>query len=216
MGNLVLFDPVKAQLQEFVSKNMVKVEDQRSMQTALTVCKDAKILAKRVEEIRTALVKPHNDQVKAINTYAKSLLKPLDDFETLIKDQLKLFEAKLEKIRQAEAEKAEKERQQAETKARKEAEIASLFDEKEGAQAEIMLEAKVVEAEATKKAQLAQIAQNKVTGARRVWTFEVTDEAKVPREFLSVDEKKIRQAVREGAREIPGVRIFQETSIAII
>lgn len=216
MANLTVFDPIKAKLAEFVETNLVNVGDHESMQTALTVCKEAKTYAKRVEEIRTALVKPHNDQVKAINAYAKSLLKPLDDFERIIKGQLRSYELKLEEMRRVEAEKAEKERQEALAKAQQEADIASLFDAKDGLQAEIMVEAKVVEAEAVKKAQLAQIAQNKVSGARRIWTFQVTDESLIPKEFFTLDEKKIRQAVREGQREIPGVRIFQETSIVII
>ena len=49
--------------------------------------------------------------------------------------------------------------------------------------------------------------------SKKPWIFEVTDEAKVPREFLSVDEKKIRDAVRMGVREIPGVNIHQDNQI---
>lgn len=42
------------------------------------------------------------------------------------------------------------------------------------------------------------------------WTFEVIDAAKVPREYLMVDEQKIRAAVDVSqVREIPGVRIYQ-------
>lgn len=49
--------------------------------------------------------------------------------------------------------------------------------------------------------------------SKQPWVFEVTDPAAVPREFLSVDEKKIRDAVRMGVREIVGVRIYQDTQI---
>lgn len=58
------------------------------------------------------------------------------------------------------------------------------------------------------------IKANKVIGATRRWTFEVLDESLLPREFLIADEKKIRTAMHAGAREIPGVRIFQELSIS--
>jgi hypothetical protein len=44
---------------------------------------------------------------------------------------------------------------------------------------------------------------------RKTWTFEIEDATQIPREFLMVDEKGIRAAVKNGAREIPGVRIFQ-------
>lgn len=50
---------------------------------------------------------------------------------------------------------------------------------------------------------------------RTVWEFEITDEDAVPRNFLTVDEKAIRAAVKlnEGRTEIPGVRVFTRTQI---
>jgi len=45
---------------------------------------------------------------------------------------------------------------------------------------------------------------------RKHWTFEVVKESEVPREFLAIDETAIRKAVNAGAREIKGVRIFEE------
>lgn len=45
---------------------------------------------------------------------------------------------------------------------------------------------------------------------RGTWTYEITDEKKVPREYLAVDEKKIGKVVKAGIREIPGVRIFEK------
>ena len=47
------------------------------------------------------------------------------------------------------------------------------------------------------------------------WTFKVVDPDKVPREYLKVDETAIRAAVRLGAREIPGVDIYEATNIRV-
>ena len=47
------------------------------------------------------------------------------------------------------------------------------------------------------------------------WQHEVEDETKVPVEYMSVDEKKLKQAVKDGIRDIPGVRIFEKSSITI-
>lgn len=62
---------------------------------------------------------------------------------------------------------------------------------------------------------IAQSAAPKVTGVAPVlvWLFEVTDALAVPREFLMVDESKIRQRVQalKGAAQIPGVRVYSET-----
>jgi uncharacterized UPF0146 family protein len=53
------------------------------------------------------------------------------------------------------------------------------------------------------------------THTRDVWKFEVEDLSKVPREFLVLDEKKVRahvQALKENAR-IPGVKIWKDVTI---
>jgi hypothetical protein len=54
-----------------------------------------------------------------------------------------------------------------------------------------------------------------VKGVSKVWTFEITDETLVPRAYLCLDEKKIREAVTAGTRDIPGVRIFQDSKLSI-
>ena len=37
----------------------------------------------------------------------------------------------------------------------------------------------------------------------------------IPREYLVLDPVKIRQAIKEGIREIKGVKIFQKETLAI-
>ncbi len=51
--------------------------------------------------------------------------------------------------------------------------------------------------------------------AHKVWEFEIEDEAQIPREYLSVDTKKIREAINRGVRHIPGVRIYQTERITV-
>lgn len=48
-----------------------------------------------------------------------------------------------------------------------------------------------------------------------VWTFEVVHATKIPSEYWVLDEKKIRQRIQAGAREIPGLRIFQEPRVSV-
>lgn len=58
----------------------------------------------------------------------------------------------------------------------------------------------------------------KVSGVatREVWKFEITDPTQVPRQFLMVDESKIRRVVQamKGDASIPGVRVYAERQIA--
>lgn len=50
---------------------------------------------------------------------------------------------------------------------------------------------------------------------KKVWTFEVTDENLIPREFLTIDSAKVRKAIGEGTREINGIRIYEDLQIAV-
>lgn len=49
--------------------------------------------------------------------------------------------------------------------------------------------------------------------SRKTWTYEVYDEAVVPREYLMLDDKKIQAAVANGERMITGLMIKQVSAI---
>jgi len=53
------------------------------------------------------------------------------------------------------------------------------------------------------------------TGIRKDWDFEIVNEKKIPREFLMIDEKKIRAFVKAMKNEarIEGVRVFERESV---
>jgi len=88
-------------------------------------------------------------------------------------------------------------------------------------------------AEANRKAQLAAVAADtpeeavtalqaisekpKATGVHTVkrWTYEVIDVTSVPEEFLAVDDTEVKAAIKGGVREIAGLRIYQDESLAV-
>lgn len=47
----------------------------------------------------------------------------------------------------------------------------------------------------------------------KVWVYDVIDENEVPRAFLAVDHNKVLEAIRSGVRQVPGLRIYQETRV---
>lgn len=51
---------------------------------------------------------------------------------------------------------------------------------------------------------------------RKHWTWEIVDRAKIPQDFLIVDELKVNATVRtlKGKTSIPGIRVFQESTLA--
>ena len=53
------------------------------------------------------------------------------------------------------------------------------------------------------------------TTTRKVWKFEVVDASKVPFDpkYFSLDVAKVKKAVEEGARDIAGVRIYEDVVV---
>jgi len=49
--------------------------------------------------------------------------------------------------------------------------------------------------------------------SKKPWVFRIVNEAEVERQFLSIDEKKIRDAIRMGIRLAKGIEIYQDTQI---
>jgi hypothetical protein len=45
---------------------------------------------------------------------------------------------------------------------------------------------------------------------RQTWTYEVTDLAKIPAQWLCLNEPLVKAAIKTGTREIPGLRIYAE------
>jgi unconventional prefoldin RPB5 interactor 1 len=84
---------------------------------------------------------------------------------------------------------------------------------KRKAEEQARLEREQNEREAIAARQLRELEASRPKNTRKVWKFEIVDPFAVPRSFLSVDEGKIRNAMAQGIYEIPGVRIFEETTV---
>jgi hypothetical protein len=223
-----LFSPVRAEISQLVTDCLtVEVTDEVTAASAMECAKALKKMEATIDDRRKELVAPHNEVVKRINGFAKLLQEPLHEAEAHVKSQLAIWNDILEERRLKELESASKDL--AAKKAQLDAQLAAEREEQEALalfqdphqanQNAIITHASAVmkqaEVEQSHREHLKSLEQMKVSGSRKVWRFEIQDAGLVPREYLTVDEKKIRAAVREGAREIPGVRIYQETQIAI-
>lgn len=107
----------------------------------------------------------------------------------------------------------------AKTKAQREA-ADRAADEAAAAKSEAVVAADIAEAvtapvDIQAQSSVTRSAGGAAVGVTMRWTFEVQDAQAVPREFLAVNEQAIRAAVRDGVREIPGVRIFQDASLSV-
>lgn len=54
------------------------------------------------------------------------------------------------------------------------------------------------------------------TQVRKVWTFEITDFSQVPDSYKGIDRVAVNNAIRAGVREVPGLKIYQEETMAIV
>lgn len=200
---------------------------------AAEILKENKAKKKEAEEKRTALTGPMNATLKEYNRLFKQAVAPIEVADDIVRKKLAAYQAEQDKIRAAAAAKAEEERQAAERKAAEERaaaeevaakakaaaeaeqnEKAREAAEKAQAEAEVKLrESKAAEV-ATRVAKPEPVpAPQKLEGVstRKIWKHEIVSQFDVPREYTMINEQAIRSAISDGVREIPGVRIYEET-----
>jgi len=193
------------------------IENQEGMIEATEFLKKVMDKEKSVEADRVSIVKPLNDQVKFINEKFKAILRPLELLESAIKDKMLDY-------RKIEAEKIRKEQEAEEERKRKEFETE---------QKRLLAEAKTIKDKDVKKeivkdikkeefvytptvTQASNVKSNFGTFiAKKVKKFEITDINLLPREYLIPNEIKIRKAVNDGYKDIPGLRIWEEEQASL-
>jgi len=160
--------------------------------------------SKRWEELRHWFVDPLNRQVKEINARFKAAAEPVGEAEGLVKSKVAVyFRARQEAARKEQ----ERLRRAAEAKAARQAARAKARGEEPPPP--IIPLPSVAAPEKTTRTEAGSVT------VRKVWRFEITDEAAVPREWLMVNEKAIGAAVKAGIRSIPGVRVYQAEEVAV-
>lgn len=162
------------------------VEDENS---ALAILGRIKEMQKQIEDKRTSITKPLNTALKEANKLFKALSEPLDWADSIIRDKIINFHRKRE-------EQAEKQKQRLLEKAEE-----TKDDEKAN--------------ELIEKAETLTPNVGETTVAKR-WTYKVVDLFKVPHKYLVIDSAKVRDAIRDGVREIPGLEIYQEESVRVL
>ena len=164
-----------------------------------------------IETARLKVTKPLNEALRARNAEAKEASQPLLEAETKIKRSMIAYSDEQDRIRKEEQrrldEAAEKERQRLD-------EIA----QRAAAKGQDKKAENFADRAAAVQAPVVQTAAPKVGGISipKVWTFEITDEDLIPREYLVIDEVRIRKVVTalKGDTKIPGVRVFEQKRIA--
>jgi len=179
----------------------IAVDSDEEETMAIDSLADIKRFMKQIEDARKNQVDPFNKLVKRVNDIFRPIGDGLVKSESVIKDKVKQWRIKKEAIRQEEERKRQIEYQK------------QIAEEQAKAKKE-KREAEIVPPPPT-------IMQTNVRGtpstasSRKVWKFEVLDETKIPREYLVLDESKIKAMIKTGTREIAGIKIYEDFEISV-
>lgn len=208
------FDQVFDQLDAVVG---VEIDNNEVYEQALAAIKAGKKAYRKADKKRLDTLRPFKEQIKAVSdAITGAIVSPLKDRVAKLEKAIGPWADKLEQER-LEAEraaiKAELERRAAEA-----AEAESVEDSDCETAPEV--EAATAAAEEAKAALAAATSVKKPKGltVKRVETCNPTviAEAIVPREYLSVDLKKVREAFKAGVRDIPGIDLGIKTETRTI
>jgi hypothetical protein len=162
---------------------------------------------KRMEELRTAITRPMDAAKRAVMDLFGPPAERLATAERSIKSAMVTYQNEIE--RQAREERLIAEREAREQQERLEAAASRAAERGE------METADALQSQAATVQPVAVTRETpKIAGInfRDAWKFEITDPAAIPREYLLVDESKIRKIVQamKADTKIPGVRVYSE------
>lgn len=216
----------EAKIQEEVS--LVEVQAKEMVISTDEEYEQAAEFGKQIKEkakVVTDFFKPMKDSAhqahKAICDREKTMLKPLQDAEKILKKSMTTYYQEKERKRQ---ELEEKIRREAEAERERKLEEAAALEEagkKEEAEAALM-DAQVTETVAAKAMVVMDAPKAKGVSNSKDWEIESIDAEKVPINFAGmeirpVDEKAIMRLIRasKGSIQIPGIRYKETVKVSI-
>jgi hypothetical protein len=182
----------------------------RDPETNLTVSEWAvqtRKMAKELEELRKRIVTPYNTYLTQVNRFFKLYTDPLGQTETYLRRLLDGY-------RQFQENEALRITAEQEAQARK---IQKQLEEeaKAAKEKDVHYEPAPVVAPVAPEVQKVTRTSGGSTSQRKDWVFEVEDESLIDREFLMLNEKKLREHIKGGLRNTPGIRIYEEFTTRI-
>lgn len=178
------------------------VDSDESAQVATEMATQISAILKEMEVERKKVILEPDKFVRGINSFFRTFKTPLQSISGALKKKLGDY-AYRQELERRKAEKAAQEEQ-----ARKQAELDK------AAKKHNIDPVKMPTMVAPKKKAPVR-SESGSSAVRYKWTFEVQDETKIPRKYLSPDPKKIQAAVDAGIRKIEGVEILEKPIVSI-
>ncbi len=202
------------------AQTLVVTNDAQAV-VATEVLGTLKGMSKQVEETRQFFVGGLNEQVRKFNASFKKLSEPLAEADKIVRNKILAYRQEQERKRQAEQARIDKEaREEQERLDKQAAEEQAKLDKKAEKEGTAPWDIPQVEVQTVTPITIAKAPTviNSMAGmasVKKVWKFYIKDESLIPRKYLMVNETLIRDQIRLGVREIAGVEIKQEESLAI-
>lgn len=198
---------------------LISITDAVSYDSAIRFLKEVNTKLKDFKSQREKYIKPMKDSIKAIDEKLKEPIKLLEDTGTTLREKLNSY---LSEVRKREEERLILERKKAEEDAIREIDKLEQTKAQAGEYDEVTQKAiqRTIENKQNKAIE-ATVLNDKINlstnsaSVSMVWDFEVTDKSSLPLEYLKIDEVAIRNAVRNGERNIPGVKIYQKPQLSL-
>ena len=190
----------------------IQVRTPIEMTNAEAILQELRRRKKRWMEAVEATVKGAHAAWKAAVAHRDSIAKPINEAERIVKSRIADYIS--EQRRQAEV---ERRRLQAEADAKAEAERKRALAAAAKMKTDDLRESRIEEAETivAPVVQVAAAVPETKLAMTVTWSFEITDAAAIPREYMMPDEKKIGAVIRgtKGSIEIPGVKAIKRESV---
>jgi hypothetical protein len=200
-GSLVRLDEemktVKARVDAYT------ITDEASAAAIIETRKQAKDIFKSVESAVTEKIGHIKKLVQDVNAVVKYYRDAIDAIVEAADGKIKVYQ------RQRQIEEAELRRKQQEIIDKENERLRKLAEKKKVEPPPMIPPAPIIE---EPKKTLATASGAKATVVDR-WTFEVTNKEGVPEEYKMIDDKAVNAAIRQGVREIPGIRIYNDPYI---
>jgi hypothetical protein len=195
---VVVREVASASAQMKAQVELLKVETLDDATQAGQMLVQLKQVLQQVEQKRKFLTGPLRESIKRIEALFKPHIDLLRQADQQLREKVLAYQAaREEQMREAQA---------------------KLLAQ--AARAQAAGDAETALALATESTQLGltprvQHVEDGAVQTKKVWSFEVEDLGKVPHEYFTLDEAKVRAAIRAGVREIPGIRIYQREQLAV-
>lgn len=179
----------------------LEIKNDKDMSDAIDIMGQMSAREKRLEDMRKSIVQPLNVQVKAINDMFKKMSAPFTEMKQTVKDAISRFRTK-----------QEAERRTLEDRMRREAEEAAAEEARKKHQS-VKATIENVSVPVVAAAPNAIAGKDHAAQFRHIKDYRVLDEKKIPDEYWILNDRAIRDAMRNDT-EIPGVEYFEKEIIA--